>query len=49
MQQTAAFGTDFWNDSCDLRELKDALEQGAVGAMSNPVIVAAVVKKASDL
>ena len=27
-----------WNDSCDLKELADALEHGAVGATSNPVI-----------
>lgn len=49
MQQTAALGTDFWNDSCDLKELSDALEHGAVGATSNPVIVATVVKNAPEL
>lgn len=48
MQQTAALDTDFWNDSCDLKELSDALEHGAVGATSNPVIVATVVKSAPE-
>jgi transaldolase len=37
--------TDFWNDSCAIEELKQAIDQGAVGATSNPVIVAEVLKK----
>ncbi|MBN2151903.1 MAG: transaldolase family protein [Candidatus Lokiarchaeota archaeon] len=37
--------TDFWNDSCSMKELKDAVDQGAVGATSNPVIVGQVLKK----
>ncbi|NMC04313.1 MAG: transaldolase [Candidatus Lokiarchaeota archaeon] len=37
--------TDFWNDSCAIEELKQAVEQGAVGATSNPVIVGEVLKK----
>ncbi len=36
--------TDFWNDSCAVGELKYALEHGAVGATSNPTIVANVLK-----
>jgi transaldolase len=36
--------TDFWNDSCAVGELKYALEHGAVGATSNPTIVASVLK-----
>jgi len=36
--------TDFWNDSCGVGELKYALEHGAVGATSNPTIVASVLK-----
>jgi transaldolase len=48
MQRTAALGTDFWNDSCDPRELSDALEHGAVGATSNPVIVGQVVEADRD-
>jgi transaldolase len=43
MQQTAALGVDFWNDSCARRELEDAAQHGAVGATSNPVIVHAAV------
>jgi transaldolase len=43
MQQTVALGTEFWNDSCALQELAEALENGAVGATSNPVIVGAAV------
>jgi transaldolase len=44
MEETIGLGVDFWNDSCDLRELSEAVERGAVGATSNPVIVATVVK-----
>ncbi len=43
MQQTAELGTEFWNDSCALNELAEAVAQGAVGATSNPVIVGAAV------
>lgn len=44
MRRTTELGTDFWNDSCDLRELGEAVEEGAVGATSNPVIVNQVVQ-----
>lgn len=37
--------TDFWNDSCSIPELTYALEYGAVGATTNPVIVGDVLKK----
>ena len=37
--------TDFWNDSCSIAELQYALEHGAVGATTNPVIVKEVLKK----
>lgn len=37
--------TEFWNDSCDLDELNYAIKNGAVGATTNPVIVATVLKK----
>jgi len=43
-QMTATTVTSFWNDSCATVELANALEQGAVGATSNPVIVANVLK-----
>lgn len=36
--------TDFWNDSCSVAELEYAMEYGAVGATTNPVIVGNVLK-----
>jgi transaldolase len=36
--------TDLWNDSCGVADLKYSLEHGAVGATSNPTIVAGVLK-----
>lgn len=44
MKLTGSLGTDFWNDSCDLEELNEAVSHGAVGATSNPVIVFNVVQ-----
>lgn len=44
MQRTIALGAEFWNDSCDLRELQAAIEAGAAGATSNPLIVAQAVE-----
>ena len=44
IRRTIELGADFWNDSCDLRELGEAVEAGAVGATSNPVIVSQVVR-----
>ncbi|SNR97611.1 transaldolase [Anaerovirgula multivorans] len=41
--------TDFWNDSCSIAELEYALEYGAVGATTNPVIVGEVLKKEMHL
>jgi transaldolase len=37
--------TDYWNDSCAIEELAYAVERGATGATSNPVIVGEVMKK----
>lgn len=48
IQRTIDLGTDFWNDSCDLRELGDAIAEGAVGATSNPVIVGQAVAAARE-
>lgn len=49
-ETTARFPqTDIWNDSCALEELEYALERGAVGATTNPVIVLDVLKKESEL
>lgn len=39
MLQTSATDTEFWNDSCDPDQLTEAIEHGAVGATSNPVIM----------
>lgn len=37
--------TSFWNDSCSIPELTYALEYGAVGATTNPVIVKEVLQR----
>jgi len=41
--------TDLWNDSCSVEELTYAIENGAVGATSNPTIVLTVLKKEMHL
>ncbi len=41
--------TDYWNDSCSVEELKYAIENGAVGATTNPTIVGEVLKKEMPL
>ena len=38
-QMTLETPTQFWNDSCEVSSLRDAIAQGATGATSNPVIV----------
>src|SRR5271155_1750729 len=43
IQLTQDLGVEFWNDSCALNELAEAVEQGASGATSNPVIVGAAL------
>jgi len=48
MQRTVQLGTDFWNDSCALDELGEAVREGAVGATSNPVIVGQAVEAAPE-
>ena len=45
LQTTSAYSTDFWNDSCSIAELSDAITYGATGATTNPVIVSEVLKK----
>jgi len=45
LQMTRATATDYWNDSCAVEELVYAVERGATGATSNPVIVGEVMKK----
>jgi transaldolase len=41
--------TDYWNDSCSIEELTYAIENGAVGATSNPTIVGEVLQKERHL
>ncbi len=44
MRLTTELGADFWNDSCALNELSEAVAVGATGATSNPVIVFTAIK-----
>jgi transaldolase len=41
--------TEYWNDSCSVAELTYAIENGAVGATSNPTIVGEVMRKEADV
>ena len=41
--------TDYWNDSCSIEELTYAINNGAVGATTNPTIVLNVLKKEMHL
>jgi transaldolase len=49
MKETAQFGAEFWNDSSDLEHLQEAIDAGAVGATSNPVIVYQAITRQKDL
>ncbi|MDR1797274.1 MAG: transaldolase family protein [Clostridiales Family XIII bacterium] len=42
------FPTRYWNDSCSIKELTYAIERGATGATTNPVIVKTVLEKELD-
>jgi len=44
-QTSESTKTDVWNDSCAIAELTYAVENGAVGGTTNPVIVSQVLKK----
>jgi len=48
MQLTSETLSDFWNDSCNIDELSEAIRQGAVGATSNPVIVYTVIQQEAN-
>jgi transaldolase len=48
-ETVATTPTDVWNDSCSLDELTYAIENGAVGATSNPTIVGEVLAKEMDV
>ena len=41
--------TEFWNDSCSAEELNYAIDNGATGGTSNPLIVGEVLKKEMDI
>ena len=43
------YPTDYWNDSCNAAELTYAIDNGAVGATSNPTIVGAVMRQELDI
>ena len=43
-QMTQTTATCLWNDSADLDELRQSIEQGGVGATCNPVIAHTVLK-----
>lgn len=46
LQRTASeFPTEYWNDSCNESELRYAMENGAVGATTNPTIVGTVMQQ----
>ena len=49
MQLTSELGSDWWNDANDHEELQHAVNEGAVGATSNPVITCAAVKNHPDI
>lgn len=50
LQRTAnEFATQYWNDSCNESELRYAIENGAVGATSNPTIVGTVMQQEYDI
>ena len=40
--------TEFWNDSCSAADLNYAIDNGATGGTSNPIIVGEVLKKEMD-
>jgi transaldolase len=48
-QTVTTTATDYWNDSCSVEELTYAIENGAVGATTNPTIVLGVLKKEMHL
>ncbi len=48
-QTVATTATDYWNDSCSVEELTYAIDNGAVGATTNPTIVLGVLKKEMPL
>ena len=41
--------TEFWNDSCSTEDLKYAIDNGATGGTSNPIIVGDVLKREMEV
>lgn len=48
-EMASTTASDYWNDSCSIEELTYAIENGAVGATTNPTIVGDVLKKEMPL
>jgi transaldolase len=49
LRTATEFPTDYWNDSCNAAELAYAIENGAVGATTNPSIVGTVMRQEYDI
>ena len=49
LQTVSTTPTDYWNDSCSVQELTYAIDNGAVGATTNPNIVLNVLKQEMHL
>ncbi|MEJ2730086.1 MAG: transaldolase family protein [Deltaproteobacteria bacterium] len=49
LQLTSETNTDIWNDSCSVEDLRYAIENGAVGATANPIIIGEVLGKEMHL
>ncbi len=49
LETVSTTATDYWNDSCSVEELTYAIDNGAVGATTNPTIVLGVLKKEMHL
>ncbi|MCL2665108.1 MAG: transaldolase family protein [Defluviitaleaceae bacterium] len=48
LQMSQSTPTQFWNDSCATGELRYAIDNGAAGATTNPVIVGQVLKNETE-
>jgi transaldolase len=49
LRTATEYPTDYWNDSCNAAELTYAIENGAVGATSNPTIVGTVMQQEHEI
>jgi transaldolase len=49
LRTATEYPTDWWNDSCNAAELAYAIDNGAVGATSNPTIVGTVMRQELDI